>query len=105
MKSAFRTINVIFQTLKQDNTLPVSQLRKLGIIYNGYRLVVSAFLLLMAYANIKADTDLLLLSLLQQTALGFYVILSLILLSLFLVATKQLQRQLVFGLGIDVIVL
>ena len=105
MKSAFKTINVILQTLKQDNTLPVSQLRKLGIIYNGYRLVVSAFLLLMAYANIKADTDLLLLSLLQQTALGFYVILSLILLSLFLVATKQLQRQLVFGLGIDVIVL
>ena len=105
MKPAFKTFNAILQSLKQDNTLPVSQLRKLGIIYNGYRLVVSAFLLLMAYANIKADTDLLLPSLLQQTALGFYVILSLILLSLFLVATKQLQRQLVFGLGIDVIVL
>ena len=105
MKPAFKTFNAILQSLKQDNTLPVSQLRKLGIIYNGYRLVVSAFLLLMAYANIKADTNLLLPSLLQQTALGFYVILSLILLSLFLVATKQLQRQLVFGLGIDVIVL
>ena len=93
MKPAFKTFNAILQSLKQVNTLPVSQLRKLGIIYNGYRLVVSAFLLLMAYANIKADTDLLLPSLLQQTALGFYVILSLILLSLFLVATKQLQRQ------------
>lgn len=105
MKPASRTINAVVRSLKQDNTLPASQLRKLGLIYNSYRLVVSAFLLLMVYANIKADTNLLLPSLLQQTALGFYVILSLILLSLFLVATKQLQRQLVFGLGIDIIVL
>lgn len=105
MKPASKTINAVVTSLKQDNTLPASQLRKLGLIYNSYRLVISIFLLLMVYANIKADTDLLLPSLLQQTALGFYVILSLILLSLFVVATKQLQRQLVFGLGIDIIVL
>ena len=105
MKPAFRTVTAIITSLKQDKTLPTSQLRRLGIIYSSYRLIISTFLLLMIYATVRADTNLLLPSLLQQTALIFYVILSLILLSLFLVATKHPRRQLVFGLAIDVIIL
>ena len=105
MKFASKIVTVIAKNLQQNNTLPASQLRKLGLIYSSYRLVVSTFLLVMAYATVKADTSLLLPSFLQQTTLVFYVILSLVLLGLFLVATKQPQRQLVFGLSIDVIVL
>ncbi len=105
MKSVSKIVSVIAKSLQQNNTLPASQLRKLGLIYSTYRLVVSTFLLVMVYATVRADTSLLLPSFLQQTALIFYVVLSLVLLGLFLVVTKQPQRQLGFGLSIDVIVL
>ncbi len=103
MKPAFGAAAA--KSMLQVNTLPISQLRRIGLIYNSYRLVISAFLLLMVYAAATADTSLLLPSLLQQTALLFYLILSLILFGLFLVATKQPQRQLALGLIIDVIIL
>lgn len=105
MKPAFNTFTSVMESLQQADTLPVSQLRRLGLIYNSYRLIVSAFLLLMVYASIKADANLLLPSLLQQTTLFFYLVLSLILFGLFLVAIKQPRRQLAFGLAIDVIIL
>ena len=96
------TINDYFQ---QADTLPSAQLRRLGIIYSSYRLVVSLFLMLMVYVTVKTDSTLLLPSLLQQTALSFYVLLSLVLFGLFLVVTQQPRRQLVFGLVLDVIIL
>ena len=105
MKSATNAITAITAYLQQGDTLPLLQLRRLGLIYSSYRLIVSIFFMLMVYVTTTADSSLLLPSLLQQTVLSFYVLISLILLGLFYVATKQLQRQLVFGLALDVIIL
>ncbi len=105
MKAASKIMSTIIRSLQQGDTLHSSQLRRLGLIYNSYRLIVSTFLLLMGYANAKIDTSLLLPSLLQQTALGFYSLLSLVLFGLFCVATYHPRRQLALGLAIDVIIL
>ncbi|WP_367106823.1 PAS domain-containing sensor histidine kinase [uncultured Psychrobacter sp.] len=105
MTPVSNTMTTIVGSLHQADTLPASQLRRLGVIYNSYRLIISVFLLLMVYAAVKTDESLLLPSLLQQTALIFYLILSLILFGLFLVALRRPRRQLAFGLGIDVIIL
>ncbi|WP_201607869.1 sensor histidine kinase [Psychrobacter okhotskensis] len=105
MKFALRAVSVITHYLQQDETLPLPQLRRLGLIYSSYRFIVSLFFMLMVYVTVKADNGLLLPSLLQQTALSFYVIISLILLGLFYVVTKHLRRQLGFGLVLDVIIL
>ncbi|SNT69314.1 sensor histidine kinase [Psychrobacter sp. LV10R520-6] len=106
MKSATKTITAITEYFQQGDTLPPPQLRRIGLIYSSYRLIVSIFFMLMVYVTTKTDSSLLLPSLLQQTVLSFYVLLSLILLGLFYVATKQqLQRQLAFGLALDVIIL
>ena len=99
------TDNTVSSDMQRPATLPRPQLRKLGLIYSSYRVVASAFLVLMGYVNVKADSSFLLLSLLQQTALSFYVLLSLILLALFLVVGKHPWRQLSFGLALDVIML
>ncbi|WP_201554988.1 sensor histidine kinase [Psychrobacter sp. 72-O-c] len=106
MKSATKTITAITKYFQQGDTLPPPQLRRIGLIYSSYRLIVSIFFMLMVYITTRTDSSLLLPSLLQQTVLSFYVLLSLILLGLFYVATKQqLQRQLAFGLALDVIIL
>lgn len=102
MKSATKAIT---KYLPQDGTLPLPQLRKLGLIYSSYRFIVSLFFMLMVYMTVKSDSSSLLPSLLQQTVLGFYVLISLILLGLFYVVTQQPRRQLVFGLALDVIIL
>ncbi|MGM8884638.1 sensor histidine kinase [Psychrobacter sp. 1U2] len=95
----------IINTYRQQNdTVPSSQLRRLGLVYSSYRLVVNVFYLILAYANANAD-NLLLPSLLQQTALIFYTLLSIILLGLFYVVRKRPQRQLGFGLVVDIIML
>ncbi len=95
-------INAYFQ---QAETLPSAPLRRLGIIYNSYRLAVSVFLMLMVHITSKVNNGLMLPSLLQQTALSFYVLLSLILFGLFLVVTHQPRQQLLFGLILDIIIL
>ncbi len=105
MKIASSTITAVINYLQQSDALPSPQLRRLGLIYSSYRLVVSIFFVLMGYVTAKANSSLQLPSLLQQTALGFYVLLSLILFGLFYVVTKQPRRQLVFGLALDVIIL
>ena len=106
MKQATSPINeALNQYVQRSDTLPRPQLRKLGLIYSSYRVVASLFLVLMGYVNVKADSSFLLLSLLQQAALSFYVLLSLILLALFLLVSKRPWRQLAFGLGLDVIIL
>ena len=61
--------------------------------------------MLMVYITARASDGTSLPSFLQQTALSFYVLLSLILLGLFYVVTKHLRRQLAFGLVVDVIIL
>ncbi len=99
------TTDAITEYFQQDDTLPLPQLRRLGLIYSSYRFVVSLFFMLMVYVTLSADTSSLLPSLLQQTALSFYVLLSLILLGLFLVVPKQPRRQLALGLALDVIIL
>lgn len=43
MKPASKKIAAIVKLLQQGDTLPVEQLRKLGLIYSAYRLLVSAF--------------------------------------------------------------
>ncbi|WP_201527885.1 sensor histidine kinase [Psychrobacter frigidicola] len=105
MKSASSAITTVMNYLHQGDTLPFPQLRRLGLIYSSYRLIVSFFFILMSYATIKSDANLLLPTLLQQTVLSLYLLLSLILFGLFYVVTKQSQRQLAFGLALDVIVL
>ena len=105
MKFVLRAVSVITDYLQQDETLPLPQLRRLGLIYSSYRFIVSLFFMLMVYVTVKSDNSLLLPSLLQQTALSFYVIISLILLGLFYVVTMYLRRQLAFGLALDIIIL
>lgn len=105
MKYATSAVDALTQYLQTGDTLPPAQLRKLGLIYSSYRLIISLFLLLMVYASIDSDESLLLPSLLQQTALGFYLILSLILLGLFYVVTKEPRQQLIFGLALDIVIL
>lgn len=86
-------------------TLEESQVRKLGLIYSIYRIVVSGFLMANSYAAIKNSTFHILPTLLQQLSLSFYLLLSLILLGLLYFSASELQRQLAFGLAIDVIIL
>ena len=105
MTFASTFMTTINNYLQQPDTLPSAQVRRLGIIYSSYRLAVSIFLMLMVYVTVKTDSSLMLPSLLQQTALSFYVLLSLILFGLCLVVTHQPRRQLVFGLVLDVIIL
>ncbi|MGO1282296.1 sensor histidine kinase [Psychrobacter sp. AOP7-D1-15] len=91
--------------LHHDDTLPQTQLRKLGLIYSSYRFVLSTFFMLMGYVTAQANDNVSLPSFLQQTALSFYILLSLILLGLFYVVHKKMQRQLAFGLVLDVVIL
>ncbi|GAA0311881.1 sensor histidine kinase [Psychrobacter aestuarii] len=106
MKSATSPINdAILGYLQRADTLPRPQLRKLGLIYSSYRVAVSLFFVMMGYVSVKADSNFLLVTLLQQAALLFYVLLSVILFALFLVVTKRPWHQLAFGLGLDVIIL
>lgn len=95
----------VLDYLQQSDALPSPQLRRLGLIYSSYRLVVSLFFILMSMVSAKSSDELLLPSLLQQTALVFYVIISVILFALFFVVTKHPRRQLIFGLALDVVIL
>lgn len=105
MKLATSIASTITHYLHHDDTLPLPQLRRLGLIYSSYRFIVSVFFMLMVYINVRSDNSTLLPSFLQQTVLSFYVLLSLILLGLFYVVFKKMRRQLAFGLALDVIIL
>ena len=105
MKSVSTVLSAISAYLQQSDTLPSAQLRRLGVIYSSYRLVISLFLMLMIFISSRANTDFILPSLLQQTALIFYVLLSVVLFGLFLVVIQQPRRQLFFGLVLDVVIL
>lgn len=105
MKLATSIASTITHYLHRDDTLPLPQLRRLGLIYSSYRFIVSVFFMLMVYINVRSDNSTLLPSFLQQTVLSFYVLLSLILLGLFYVVFKKMRRQLAFGLALDVIIL
>lgn len=105
MKPVTDIVSTVIQYLHRDDTLPLPQLRKLGLIYSSYRFIVSVFFMLMVYINARTDNSSLLPSFLQQTVLSFYVLLSLILLGLFYVVSKKMRRQLAFGLVLDVVVL
>ena len=105
MKPVTDIVSTVLQYLHRDDTLPLPQLRKLGLIYSSYRFIVSVFFMLMVYINARADSSSLLPSFLQQTVLSFYVLLSLILLGLFYVVSKKMRRQLAFGLVLDVVIL
>lgn len=105
MKPATRILATLSHYLYRDDTLALPQLRRLGLIYSSYRFIVSLFSMLMVYISARADIGPTLPSFLQQTVLSFYVLLSLILLGLFYVVSKQMRRQLAFGLVLDVIIL
>lgn len=105
MKLVTSIVSTLTHYLHQDDTLPLPQLRRLGLIYSSYRFIVSLFFMLMVYINVRSDNSTLLPSFLQQTVLSFYVLLSLILLGLFYVVSKNVRRQLAFGLVLDVIIL
>ena len=105
MKLVTSIASTINHYLHRDDTLPLPQLRRLGLIYSSYRFIVSVFFMLMVYINVRSDNSTLLPSFLQQTVLSFYVLLSLILLGLFYVVFKKMRRQLAFGLALDVIIL
>lgn len=105
MKPVTDILSTVIHYLHRDDTLPLPQLRRLGLIYSIYRFIVSLFFMLMVYVNARVDSSSLLPSFLQQTVLSFYVLLSLILLGLFYVVSKKIRRQLAFGLVLDVIIL
>ncbi|AMT97505.1 MULTISPECIES: sensor histidine kinase [Psychrobacter] len=105
MKPVTDIVSTVIKYLHRDDTLPLPQLRKLGLIYSSYRFIVSVFFMLMVYINARTDNSSLLPSFLQQTVLSFYVLLSLILLGLFYVVSKKMRRQLAFGLVLDVVIL
>ena len=105
MKPATNPRSIVTRYAHHDATLPLSQLRKLGLIYSSYRFVVSLFSMLMLYIPTRTDSSVSLPSFLQQTTLSFYMLLSLILLGLFSVVRKHMRRQLAFGLALDVIIL
>lgn len=105
MKTNSAAITTVTDFFYRGNTLPSPQLRRLGLIYSSYRLVISIFFIVMSYVTAKSASSLLLPSLLPQTVLGFYVLLSFILFGLFYVVTTYPQRQLAFGLTLDVIIL
>ncbi|PKH83155.1 sensor histidine kinase [Psychrobacter sp. 4Bb] len=105
MNPATNLSSAITRYLHHDDTLPLPQLRKLGLIYSSYRFVVSLFSMLMLYISARTGDGTSLPSFLQQTTLSFYVLLSLILLGLFYVVRKHMRRQLAFGLALDVIIL
>jgi len=105
MNSISSVIATVIDYFQRDDTLPLPQLRRLGLIYSSYRFVVSLFSMLMVYITARANEGSSLPSFLQQTALSFYVLLSLILLGLFYVVTKHPRPQLAFGLAVDVIIL
>ena len=105
MNPATNLSSAITRYVHHDDTLPLPQLRKLGLIYSSYRFVVSLFSMLMLYISARTGDGTSLPSFLQQTTLSFYVLLSLILLGLFYVVTKHMRRQLAFGLALDVIIL
>ena len=105
MNPATNLSSAITRYVHHDDTLPLPQLRKLGLIYSSYRFVVSLFSMLMLYISARTGDSASLPSFLQQTTLSFYVLLSLILLGLFYVVRKHMRRQLAFGLALDVIIL
>lgn len=105
MNPATNLSSAITRYVHHDDTLPLPQLRKLGLIYSSYRFVVSLFSMLMLYISARTDGSASLPSFLQQTILSFYMLLSLILLGLFYVVRKHMRRQLAFGLALDVIIL
>lgn len=105
MNPATNLSSAITRYVHHDDTLPLSMLRKLGLIYSSYRFVVSLFSMLMLYISARTGDGASLPSFLQQTTLSFYVLLSLILLGLFYVVRKHMRRQLAFGLALDVIIL
>ena len=105
VNSISSVIATVIDYFQRDDTLPLPQLRRLGLIYSSYRFVVSLFSMLMVYITARASDGTSLPSFLQQTALSFYVLLSLILLGLFYVVTKHPRQQLAFGLAVDVIIL
>ncbi|WP_201608237.1 sensor histidine kinase [Psychrobacter immobilis] len=105
MNPATNLSSAITRYVHHDVTLPLPQLRKLGLIYSSYRFVVSLFSMLMLYISARTGDGASLPSFLQQTSLSFYVLLSLILLGLFYVVRKHMRRQLAFGLALDVIIL
>ncbi|WP_298807174.1 ATP-binding protein [uncultured Psychrobacter sp.] len=105
MNPATNLSSAIIRYAHHDDTLPLPQLRKLGLIYSSYRFVVSLFSMLMLYISARTGDSTSLPSFLQQTTLSFYVLLSLILLGLFYVVKKHMRRQLAFGLALDVIIL
>lgn len=105
MKTVSQVSTLIIDYLQRSETITSPQLRRLGLIYSIYRLIVSVFFLLISYVSIKADSSVMLPSLLKQTALSFYFLLSFILLGLFYVVSKHQRRQLAFGLTVDVVIL
>lgn len=87
-----------------SETLAEPQVRKLGLIYSVYRIIVSGFLMANSYAAVKGSDLHILPTLLQQLSLILYLLLSFTLLGLLYFASSQPQRQLTFGLAIDVII-
>lgn len=105
MRTPVSTFTVITDYLQQGNVLPTSQLRRLGLLYSSYRLVISIFFVVMSYISTHDGGSLLLPSLLSQTALSIYVLVSFALFNLFYVMHKLASQQLAFGLTLDIIML
>lgn len=105
-------LNGFIDKLKKEHNqtqLPFLQLRKMGLIYNTYRVIISLFLFLSSYAltfnKMTVASTLNLPSFLQQITLLFYCFFSLLLLTLYYFIPRQIVRQLGIGLTFDVIII
>ncbi|WP_352338951.1 ATP-binding protein [Psychrobacter sp. 16-MNA-CIBAN-0192] len=105
MRNPASFITMITDYLQQGDVLPAPQLRRLGLLYSSYRLVISIFFVVMSYITTHDDGSLLLPSLLSQTALSIYVLVSFGLFNLFYVINKLPSEQLALGLTLDIIML
>lgn len=91
----------------EQKSLPEKQIRKLGLVYNIYRIITSAFLFISSHALIfiNYNSSFELPSFLHQTILLFYWLFSLLLLAFFLITHSNYNNQFALGLLLDIVVL
>lgn len=88
--------------LPKQTLLPQNDVRRLGVVYGVYRLVLSVFLLGSSLTSVNEDDKI---PMLEQLTSGLYFFLAAVLLGLLLWSASNVRRQLLAGFGIDVIIL
>lgn len=100
----FKSLSEHWQT-QSKLSLPLSQIRRIGLLYYAYRLFISVILFVTSYALVYDASRIMvrLPSLLQQLILMFYILFSLFAMTLFVLVKHKSQRQLLVAFVVDVI--